>query len=36
MHNLKLWNAPKKENNLTKFTSSLKNYSIFHSYFDFT
>ena len=34
MHNLKLWNAPKKENNLTKFTNSLKNHSTFLSYFD--
>ena len=34
MHNLKLWSAPKKENNLIKFTNSLKNYSTFHSYLD--
>ena len=34
MHNLKLWSASNKKNNLTKFISNLKNNSKFNSYID--
>ena len=34
MHNLKLWTASNKNNNLLKFINSLKNILQFNSYFD--
>ena len=34
MHNLKLWNASNKKNNLSRFTDEIKNNLKFNTYLD--
>ena len=34
MHNLKLWNASNKKNNLSRFTDKIKNNLKFNTYLD--